>query len=194
MDYFLHAQYTYRYKQKEKIMKKFALTSLAVLLLAGCSAADAEPSASASATPETDTFTSASVSDFYGDSGLTDDALWTAFDSFQLTPSVATVNPDGTPNIAVVIPGSHTEVDGNDYFVFGLAENQTKANLQENGEGVMTLVGGFDDEKKALSGIGARVSFTVVTDEEELSAVKEANEKVTDENIVCKVTEIRSLG
>lgn len=173
-------------------MKKLALTSLAVLLLAGCSSSDA--GSAATPTPETDSFTSASVSDFYGDSGLKDDALWTAFDSFQLTPSVATVNPDGTPNIAVVIPGSHTAVDGSDYFVFGLADNQTKANLQEKGEGVMTLVGGFDDEKKALSGIGARVSFTVVTDEDELAAVKAANEKVTDENIVCKVTEVRPLG
>lgn len=178
-------------RSRRIIMKKMTMTALAAVLLAGCATAD-KPAETAAASA--DSFTSASVSDFYGDSGLSGDTLWAAFDSFQLTPSVATVNPDGTPNIAVVIPGSHTEADGNDYFVFGLADNQTKANLEEKKEGVMTLVGGFDSDKKALSGIGARVSFTVVTDEDEAAAVRNENEKITDENIICRVTEIRPLG
>ena len=174
-------------------MKKFTMAALAVLLMAGCATSTAaEPKESLKA----DSFTTASTEKTfsYGKTALTGDDLWTAFDSFQLTPSVATVNPDGTPNISVVIPGSHTESEGNDYFVFGLAENQTKKNLESSGEGVMTVVGGFGDEKGALSGVGARISFTVVTDEDEKAAVMKANDKITKDSIICKVTAINPLG
>lgn len=181
-------------------MKKLLFSLLALLLMAGCSNQAASPEESTqptetvTATETIDTFTSASVNDFYADAGLTGDDLWTAFDNFQLAPAVATVNPDGSPNLSFVVPGSHTVVDENDYFVFGLADNQTKLNLEANGEGVVMLTGGFGDENGALSGIGARIYFTVVTDAEEIEKVKAANEKITDTHIICKVTEIKSLG
>lgn len=172
-------------------MKKLTMAAMTALLLAGC-ATSAVPTETTSA----DSFTTASTEKTfsYGETALTGEALWKAFDSFQLAPSVATVNPDGTPNISVVIPGSHTEYDGNDYFVFGLAENQTKKNLETNGEGAMTVVGGFGDAKGALSGTGARISFTVVTDEDEKAAVMKTNDKITKDSILCKVTAINPLG
>ncbi|MCI5774450.1 MAG: hypothetical protein MR210_07815 [Erysipelotrichaceae bacterium] len=180
-------------------MKKLLFSLCALLLMAGCSNQTTTqestlPTETAAPTASVDTFTSASTNDFYAEAGLTGDDLWTAFDSFQLAPAVATVNPDGSPNVSFVVPGAHTVVDETDYFVFGLAENQTKLNLEANGEGVIMLTGGFGDENGALAGVGARVYFTVVTDADEITKVKAANEKISDESIICKVTDIKSLG
>lgn len=184
-------------------MRKLLALSAAVLLIAGCSAKPAEtPQPTPEATPETtptpqtvDNFTSASVSNFYADSSLSGEALWDAFDKMELAPTIATVNPDGTANLAVFIPGYHTELNGEDYFGFGFAENQTIANIQRTKTGVISLfIYNPAAEEKADRYTGARLVFELVEDADTLKALKEANEKISDTATMVKVTEIKPIG
>ena len=56
--------------------------------------------ACAPALAEVDAFTSASVTDFYGDNALTGDELMNAINSFSGFYLVCTTNPDGAPTQA----------------------------------------------------------------------------------------------
>ena len=131
--------------ERKRKMKKLSLLFLSMLLV-GCTSnaavqATATPEASTAPVAATvDTFTSASKDKYYyKDSALTDDALWNVMATYQAAPTIATVNPDGTPNLAVFMPGMPMELNGERYFVFGLADNQTKLNLEANKVGVLSL-------------------------------------------------------
>ena len=54
---------------------------------------------------ETDAVTSASIADFYADGILTGDDLMNALNSYTGFYAVASVNPDGTPNLGFYIYG-----------------------------------------------------------------------------------------
>ena len=82
-----------------------------------------------------DAVSSASVADFYGDYALTGDALMDAINSFSGCYLVTTVSPEGTPNTAYFIFAMVKHEDKY-YLQLGLAENQSKANLTANGEGI----------------------------------------------------------
>ena len=64
--------------------------------------------ACAPALAEVDAFTSASVTDFYGDNALTGDELMNAINSFSGFYLVCTTNPDGSANAG--------------YFIYGCAD------------------------------------------------------------------------
>ncbi len=168
------------------VMKKLSFALCALCCLAACSNASEEPT--------TDTFTSASVGYYYESAALTGDELWNAFENFQLAPTIATVNPDGSPNLAVFIPAVHTVVEDEEYFVMGLADNQTKLNLEKNKEGIVALYGGYGDEKGPLAGKGARLVFELVEDEDIITKVKASNEIITDQHMILHITEIKPLG
>ena len=53
--------------------------------------------------PATDAITSASVADYYGDGVLAGDDLMNAINSYTGFYAVASVNPDGTPNLGFYI-------------------------------------------------------------------------------------------
>ena len=148
--------------------------------------------ACAPALAEVDAFTSASVTDFYGDNALTGDELMNAINSFSGFYLVCTTNPDGSANAGYFIYGC-AELDGKYYLKMGLAENQSRQNLLTNGEGLAvyaaTPAGGEEDELYAVSGAGMR--FTVVTDAEVLAALEVEEGGST---IVCEITETKSLG
>lgn len=116
--------------------------------------------ACAPALAEVDAFTSASVTDFYGDNALTGDELMNAINSFSGFYLVCTTNPDGSANAGYFIYGC-AELDGKYYLKMGLAENQSRQNLLTNGEGLAvyaaTPAGGEEDELYAVS--GARDAF-----------------------------------
>lgn len=175
-------------------MKRVFSTFLAAVMLAGCTASSSAPAAAASA--DTVTGASSTETNYYADAALTGDALWTAFDAYQLAPSLATVNEDGTPHIGVYIPGHHQEMDGEDYFIYGLAPNTSRSNLERTGKGELALYGGYDNEKGPLAGIGARISFEVVTDQKLIDKLAEADEAYKGDSmpLVCHVLEIKPLG
>ena len=162
-------------------MLRFLTLALSALLV--CAPAAAET---------VDAFTSASVTDFYGESALTGDELMNAINSFSGFYLVCTTNPDGSANAAYFIYGC-AELDGKYYLKMGLAENQSRQNLLANGEGLAvyaaTPAGGEDDKPYAVA--GARMRFTVVTDAEVLSALEVEEGGAT---ILCEITETKPLG
>ena len=109
---------------------------------------------------ETDAVTSASVVDYYG-TILTPAQLVESISAYNGFFAVATVNPDGTPNIGFFI-FSAAEYEGKLYLQFGLAENQTRANM-ENGSAVTVMYAPVPTEQPYAT-VGARMTCERVTD------------------------------
>lgn len=137
-------------------------------------------------TTEADTFTSASVSDFYGDSALTGDALMDAINSYSGFYIVSTTNPDGSANSAYFIFACVKHEDKY-YLRMGLAQNQSRENLVANGKGVAVYAAAPGDKPYATS--GARMEFTVVTDADLLAALG-----ASETSFMCEITSIKPLG
>ena len=142
---------------------------------------------------ETDAMTSASVSDFYGDSALTGDDLMNAINSFSGFYIVSTTNPDGTPNSAFFIY-SMLKNEDTYYLQMGLAENHVVVGLALGlGEGlaVYAATPSSEEDAKPYAVAGARMRFKQVTDEELL---KTLNTSGSETALFFEVTEIRPLG
>ena len=158
------------------LMKKLSILLCSIALVGCANNASVKESSKTSVSDDTtvaDTFTGASEGKyFYKDSALTDDALWNVMASYQAAPTIATVNPDGSPNLAVFMPGLPMELDGERYFVFGLSDNQTKLNLEQNKTGVLALYQ-YDPtaEDKMERNVGARIKFEIVEDEKIIEAL-----------------------
>lgn len=182
-------------------MKKLSLLLLSAALV-GCannatSSETVTPSAAPTVEATSDTFTSASLNKyFYQDSALTGEDLWEVLASYQAAPTVATVNPDGTPNLAVFMPGMPMELDGENYFVFGLADNQTKLNLQSNKVGVLSLYQYNPQASDKLErNVGARINFEIVEDTTIIEGLNAAYDNVISEDTtLCHVVEVLPLG
>ena len=178
------------------LMKKLSIL-LCSIVLVGCANNASVKESSKTSVTVADTFTGASEGKyFYKDSALTDDALWNVMASYQAAPTVATVNPDGSPNLAVFMPGLPMELDGERYFVFGLSDNQTKLNLEQNKTGVLALYQ-YDPtaEDKMERNVGARIKFEIVEDEKIIEALNKANDNAIREgSTICHVVEVLPLG
>lgn len=190
----------------KKGMKKNILVLMAIAMLAGCSsnatpsetpATSAQPESTSQPVANVDTFTSASTGKyFYQESALQDDALWEVIANYAAAPTIATVNPDGTPNLAVFMPGMPMELEGEHYFVFGLADNQTKLNLQEKKVGVLSLYQyNPSAEEKTQRNVGARLNFELVEDSAVIDALNAAYDNgIAETMMVCHVVEVLPLG
>lgn len=139
-----------------------------------------------------DAVSSASVADFYGDYALTGDALMDAINSFSGCYLVTTVSPEGKPNTAYFIFGMVKHEDKY-YLQLGLAENQSKANLAANGEGIAIYAANPTGEEgaKPYAVSGARMWFKAVEDEALLDAL---NPSGREGAMFFEVVEVRSLG
>lgn len=182
------------------LMKKLSILLCSIALVGCANNASVKESSKTSVSDDTtvaDTFTGASEGKyFYKDSALTDDALWNVMASYQAAPTIATVNPDGSPNLAVFMPGLPMELDGERYFVFGLSDNQTKLNLEQNKTGVLALYQ-YDPtaEDKMERNVGARIKFEIVEDEKIIEALNKANDNAIREgSTICHVVEVLPLG
>lgn len=160
----------------------FALLLALVMVLPVCALAE----------DTADTVTSASVADFYGSSALTGDDLMNAINSWSGFYIISTTNPDGTPNSAYFI---YSMVKHNDhyYLQLGLAENQSKANLLANGEGLAVYAASPSTEEgaKPYAVSGARIRFQAVEDQEVLAALAEQG---SASSMFFEVVEVRPLG
>ena len=83
----------------------------------------------------TDAFTSASVANYYAQYALEGDAQMEAVNGQAGFYLICTTNPDGSPNAGVFI-FAIKKLNDKYYIQLGLAENQTKANLEQTGEGL----------------------------------------------------------
>ena len=163
-------------------MKKILSVLLACVLLASCAFAAAEA---------VDTVTTASVANYYG--ALAGDELMEAINSNSGFYAVASVNPDGTPNIAYFIYNMRKL--GDTYYIqLGINPNQTTANI-DNGSALIAMYGALPaaDAQLATATSGAKMVLKKVEDEATLAELlKTAPEGYTP--MYYEVTETRPIG
>ncbi len=137
---------------------------------------------------EEDAVSSASVTDYFG-TLMTPADLAASISAYNGFFAVATVNPDNTPNIGFFI-FSAAEYEGKLYLQFGLAENQTRANM-ENGSAVMVMYAPLPTEG-AYATAGARLICERVADEALVETLMGVMPQQS--NLSYEVTQIRPLG
>nr|MBR4282016.1 hypothetical protein [Clostridia bacterium] len=165
-------------------MKKFVALLLALLMVLPMAAmAEAVPSPSAA-----DVFTSASTANYYGDFALTGDELMEAANSQNGFYLIVTVNPDGSANAGVFI-FAVKKLNDKYYIQLGLAENQTKANLEATGKGLAIYAVMTADKPYAVS--GARFYFEEIADQ---AIVDELMKDARQGAMFFEVTEVLPLG
>ena len=164
-------------------MKKLFALLLVLCLLPAAAFADGEA---------TDAFTSASVADFYGAAALAGDDLMNSINAYNGFFAVASVNPNGTPNIGFYIY-SCIKLDDVYYLQLGLSPNQTTVNI-ENGSKLMAMYAAAPAGEGAMpyATAGARMQREKVTDEATVAALKEIAPQGTE--MFYEITELRPLG
>ncbi len=164
-------------------MKRIIIALLVFgLLVAGLSAQSA------------DSISKASTANYYTKTSLSGEDLWKAMDAYQLAVSIATVNADGSPNAAVVIPGVTKD---REYLFFGLAANQTGVNMKERKLIVVTAIGYTapkGDQKMSYS--GARIIAEYVSDPALQKKLVEQNKdkKATENTYFLKIVKVLPIG
>lgn len=174
------------------MFKKVLASAIASLVLVSTPAIAAE--SIAESIPEevrVDSVTGASVSDYYADNGISGDELMDAINGPSGSYVISTVNEDGTPQVGFFV--YFMVKDGEDYYVqLGLAENQTRLNLERTGEAMaLYALNPSDDDKVPYAVSGARMRLELVTDE---ALIEKLNTSGYDTAMFCRVTEVRSLG
>ncbi|MBR1686328.1 MAG: hypothetical protein IJ708_14430 [Clostridia bacterium] len=141
-----------------------------------------------------DSLSSASLADFYGDFGLAGDDLMNAINSYNGFFAIASVNPDGTPNVGFYI-FSCVKLDDTYYLQLGLAPNQTTANI-ENGSSLMAMYASAPvlegEGAVPYATVGARMQLEKVTDADTIAALKEIAPQGTE--MFYEIVAVRSLG
>ena len=164
-------------------MKKFAALLLALALMLPVIALG-----EAVASPAADVFTSASVSNYYAQYALTGDDLMNAVNGQAGFYLICTTNPDGSPNAGVFI-FAIKKLNDKYYIQLGLAENQTKANLEATGEGLAVYAVMTADKPYAVS--GARAYFAAIEDQ---AIVDELMKDARQGAMFFEITEVLPLG
>ena len=138
-----------------------------------------------------DAVSSASVNDFYADGMLEGDDLMNAINAYTGFYAVASVNPDGTPNLGFYIYGC-VKVEDAYYLQLGLSPNQTTANVDAGSE-LVAMYAALPAEGGTYPTSGARMTLSKVTDEALLEELlKTAPEGFTP--MYYEITSVRSLG
>jgi hypothetical protein len=164
-------------------MKKFVALLMALLMVVPMVAM-----AEAVASPSADAFSSASVSNYYEQYALTGDELMNAVNGQAGFYLICTTNPDGSPNAGVFI-FAIKKLNDKYYIQLGLAENQTKANLEAEGEGLAVYAVMTADKPYAVS--GARMYFTEIADQ---AVVDELMKDARQGAMFFEITEVLPLG
>ena len=164
-------------------MKKFAALLLALALMLPVIALG-----EAVASPAADVFTSASVANYYAQYALTGDDLMNAVNGQAGFYLICTTNPDGSPNAGVFI-FAIKKLNDKYYIQLGLAENQTKANLEATGEGLAVYAVMTADKPYAVS--GARAYFAAIEDQ---AIVDELMKDARQGAMFFEITEVLPLG
>ena len=140
-------------------MKKIAVLFLALMMTLSMVAM-----AEVAQSPAADVFTSASVANYYADAALTGDALMEAVNGQTGFYLICTTNPDGSPNAGYFI-FAIKKLNDKYYIQLGLADNQSKANLESTGKGlaVYAALPAADAKQYAIS--GARFYFEAIEDQ-----------------------------
>ena len=118
-------------------------------------------------------------------------ALLEAIGQFKGLCNVSTVNADGTPNIAIFVPG----VADDSHIFFNWADNATKANVLREKTAIMSYdIADPTAEEKAGRHSGAVVKLELEEDADVLAQLQEANESVSEASVVLKIVEVLPVG
>ena len=162
-------------------MKKFAALLLVLMMVLPVAAL---------AEDAVDTFTSASVANYYGQFGLTGDDLMNAVNSQSGCYIVNTTNPDGSPNAGYFI-FAIKKLNDKYYVQLGLAPNQSKLNLEANGEGLCVYAALPAADAKQYCVSGARFYFQTITDQ---AVMDELLKDARQGAMFFEITEVLPLG
>lgn len=175
-------------------MKRILSLLLVVVVLfatLGC-AQKQEPVAASAVKPSADTISAASGQLYYpaGSYDLPElQAVLSAY-PYKTTVGIATTNSDGSPNLAVAIPGITS--DGK-YLKLGLADNRTKKNMTERELAVVMF---YEYNPTAVEKTdrnrGCRVVARYVGDTENTRLNKEANDK--NPSLYLEIVELLPIG
>ena len=134
---------------------------------------------------------SASVTDYYGDYALSDDALMDAINGPSGSYVISTVNEDGTPQVGFFVYSMLK--DGDTYYLMlGLAENQTRVNLERDKVAMALYAANPEEDAEAQYAVsGARMGLELVTDEK---LVEKLNTSGYDTTMLCEVKWVKPLG
>ncbi len=172
-------------ERKEITMKKFAALILALLMVVPMVAMAEAPVQS----PMADVFTSASVANYYAQFALTGDDLMNAANSTAGLYLICTTNPDGSTNAGVFI-FAIKKLNDKYYIQLGLAENQTKVNLEANGEG-LAVYGTIPTDGTPYIVGGARMYFKAIEDQ---AVTDELMKDARQGAMFFEITEVLPLG
>lgn len=181
---------------KKSISVLTVLATVAALGLTGCGKGN-QTSAAVDAgkidiakTAKIDSISAASKTYYYEKSGLKDKALIEAINQRKGASTVATTNADGSPNLAVVVPG----VADDNTLMFGIAESQTKKNIEERKLAVLSVyIYNPTAAEKTDRNIGAKVVLKLVEDK---AKIKELTEKTKSKEgtIFMEMVKVMPLG
>ncbi len=158
----------------------------------GCTRQQPTVGETEAAKPSVDTITAASGQLYYPAGSYDLGKLQAALEAYpyKVTVGIATTNADGSPNLAVAIPGI-TE-DGK-YLKLGLADNRTKTNLTER---KLVVVMFYEYNPTAVEKTdrnkGCRVVASYVGEEENTRLNNEANAK--NPSLFLEIVEILPIG
>ena len=129
---------------------------------------------------------------YYGHAALAGDDLMNAVNSQSGCYLVSTTNPNGTPNTAYFVFGIK-KLDDKYYLQLGLAENQSKANLTANGNGLAVYAANPSTEEgaKAYAVSGARIWFDTIEDQAVIDAL---SAEARPGAMFFEITEVKPLG
>lgn len=152
-------------------------------------AASSEAAASETAVSADAAATASATTGLY--TNLDQTALLEAIGQFKGLCNVSTVNADGTPNIAIFVPG----VADDSHIFFNWADNATKANVLREKTAIMSYdIADPTAEEKAGRHSGAVVKLELEEDAEVLAQLQEANESVSEASVVLKIVEVLPVG
>ncbi len=110
------------------------------------------------ASEDIDVIASASKKYHYSKTSLTGKALQQVINAHQATFVLSTTNPDNSPNAGVFIP----EMTSDSTVKFGLAENQTRQNIEKTKKAVLTVYKFLPEEIGKSSPQGARLILELI--------------------------------
>lgn len=152
-------------------------------------AASSEAAASETAVSADAAATASATTGLY--TNLDQAALLETIGQFKGLCNVSTVNADGTPNIAIFVPG----VADDSHIFFNWADNATKANVLREKTAIMSYdIADPTAEEKAGRHSGAVVKLELEEDAEVLAQLQKANESVSEASVVLKIVEVLPVG
>lgn len=158
----------------------------------GCTKEQPTVAATEAAKPSVDSITAASGQLYYPAGSYDLSALQAALKAYpyKVTVGIATTNADGSPNLAVAIPGI---TDDGKYLKLGLADNRTKTNLTER-ELVVVMFYEYNPTavEKTDRNKGCRVVAKYVGETENTRLNTEANAK--NPSLYLEIIEILPIG